>query len=79
MALWCSRKQTFFYGGGALLVVFLILALGYLTPRKFSRYSQEICTHTIYLSGNWFHSSLILPAETDQFDWRTDLNFQDLG
>ncbi len=55
-----------------------LLVLGYFTPRR-ARPASEACAVTLYVSGDRIHAGLILPVDTEIFDWRSRLDVADLG
>jgi uncharacterized protein (TIGR02117 family) len=63
----------------AILGATVTLTLGYFTPRQASQVSPKPCAITIYVGGNNFHTNLIVPVRTSEFDWRNHLNLRQLG
>ena len=60
-------------GGGS------AIAIGIFTPRQWGTASDEPCAVTIYVSGDNFHTNLVVPLRTDAVDWRRRLNLGTLA
>ena len=67
----CALGMLLLAGGSA-------IAIGILTPRQWGTVSHEPCAVTIYISGDNFHTNLILPLQADTVDWRQRLNLETL-
>ncbi|MEY2976150.1 MAG: DUF2459 domain-containing protein [Prochlorotrichaceae cyanobacterium] len=79
MKRWKSLKYVFLYGSCLTIGGFALLTIASLIPRKLSRSSPEICSETIYITGDWFHTNLVLPVKTDQFNWQNYLDLSEIG
>lgn len=57
----------------------MVLIAGCLIPRQWHKTQQEACAVTIYVGGNDVHTNLIVPVQTDDFDWRQHLTLTAIG
>jgi uncharacterized protein (TIGR02117 family) len=56
------------------------LLVGILVPTKWHYLPQSDCTVPIYISSvNQFHAEIIVPVRHSSFDWRQQLNLEQLG
>lgn len=56
------------------------LLVGILVPTKWHYSPQSDCTVPIYISSvNQFHAEIIVPVRHSSFDWRQQLNLEQLG
>ena len=74
----CLLLTTRFFVTGILAAV-VTLTVGYLTPRQWSQVSPQSCNVTIYVAGNNFHTNIIVPVRTPEFDWSNQLNLAEIG
>jgi uncharacterized protein (TIGR02117 family) len=72
-------KQGILWTGASLVTIVLTLGVAALTPRRWSRSIPEPCAVTIYLSGDWLHTNIIVPVKTEQFDWQQILTLTEIG
>jgi uncharacterized protein (TIGR02117 family) len=64
----------------ALLGIFAVALIGAFTPTKWFYGKQVDCTMPIYISNvNNFHAEIILPVSNEAFDWRKQMDLQQLG
>jgi Protein of unknown function (DUF2459) len=64
----------------ALLGICLVAIIGAFTPTKWFYGKQADCSVPIYISNvNNFHAEIILPVNNESFDWRQQLDLQQLG
>jgi uncharacterized protein (TIGR02117 family) len=64
----------------ALLGLCTVALIGAFTPTKWFYGKQVDCTVPIYISNvNNFHAEIILPVSNEAFDWRQQLDLQQLG
>jgi uncharacterized protein (TIGR02117 family) len=71
-----TRKYLLLFLAG----IFAIALIGAFTPTKWFYGKQTDCTVPIYISNvNNFHAEIILPVKNEVFDWRQQLNLQQLG
>ena len=56
-----------------------LLAIAYLTPRKWGNYSQTDCTIPIYISNQGIHTEIIVPVENEYFNWNQYLPLTEIG
>ena len=63
----------------AILGATVTLTVGYLTPRQWGQVSSKPCALTIYVGGNNFHTNLIIPVKTSEFDGINQLNLGRIG
>ena len=56
-----------------------LLAIAYLTPRKWGNYSQTDCTLPIYISNQGIHTEIIVPVENEYFNWNQYLPLTEIG
>lgn len=56
-----------------------LLAIGYLTPRKWGNYSQTDCAIPIYISNQGIHSDIIVPVKNEYFNWNQYLRLSEIG
>ena len=54
------------------------IAIGIFTPRQWRTTSDEPCAVTIYVSGDNFHTNLIIPLKNNAVDLRQRLNLETL-
>ncbi len=60
--------------------IFAVALIGAFTPTKWFYGKQADCTVSIYISNvNNFHAEIILPVSNKAFDWRQQLDLQQLG
>jgi uncharacterized protein (TIGR02117 family) len=63
-----------------LLGICTVATIGVFTPTKWIYGKQNDCSVTIYVSNvNNFHAELILPVSNEAFDWRQQIDLQQLG
>jgi uncharacterized protein (TIGR02117 family) len=63
-----------------LVGIFAVALIGAFTPTKWFYGKQVDCTVPIYISNvNNFHAEIILPVSNEAFDWRQQLDLQQLG
>jgi len=72
-------KRTLRYVGLMLASVLVLLAIGFATPRQWWISPQTSCDITIQVTSNGFHTNLIVPVQTAEFDWRSRLSLADIG
>jgi uncharacterized protein (TIGR02117 family) len=73
-------KQEIFYRFTVAILCFAsLLAIGYLTPRKWGNYSQTNCTIPIYVSSQGIHTEIIVPVENEYFNWNQYLPLTEIG
>jgi uncharacterized protein (TIGR02117 family) len=73
-------KQEIFYRFIVAILCFAtLLAIGYLTPRKWGSYSQTNCTIPIYISNQGIHTKIIVPVENEYFNWNQYLPLTAIG
>lgn len=66
-------KKRFKYFLFSLLAIFLLLIIGFFTPRKWS--ADKICeddSATVIIGSNGYHTSYILPVKINAYDWSKD-------
>jgi uncharacterized protein (TIGR02117 family) len=64
----------------ALLGMLMVAVIGAVTPTKWFYHQQSDCTVPIYISSvNNFHAEIIVPVSNETFDWRQQLDLQQLG
>lgn len=56
-----------------------LLAIAAFTPRKWSFPEHYACEYKIYVSGDGFHTNLFIPVETNAFNWRNQLNLDQIA
>ncbi|NJK65521.1 MAG: TIGR02117 family protein [Microcoleus sp. CSU_2_2] len=63
----------------ATLSLTALLAIGYLTPRKWGNYSQTDCVIPIYISNQGIHTDIIVPVKNEFFNWNQYLRLSEIG
>ncbi len=63
----------------ASLCFFCLLAIGYLTPRKWGNYSQTDCTIPIYIANQGIHTAIVVPVKNEFFNWHQYLRLSEIG
>lgn len=61
------------------LCLVALLAIGYLTPRKWVNYSQTNCTVPIGISNQGIHTVIIVPVKNEYFNWHQYLPLTAIG
>jgi uncharacterized protein (TIGR02117 family) len=68
-------KRLALYAAGSGLTIAALLTIAAVTPRKWGTLPpSEDCRFTVYISGDWMHTNLIVPTQTPVFDWNERLN-----
>lgn len=73
------NKKIFYRFSVAILCLTTLLAIGYLTPRKWGNYSQTNCEVPIYISNQSIHTDIIVSAKNEYFNWNQYLRFTEIG
>jgi uncharacterized protein (TIGR02117 family) len=68
------------YVAATAVILLAGFSLGVSLPTKWHYPSQRDCRYPVWVSSvNQFHTEIILPATNDAFDWRSQLNLNQLG
>jgi uncharacterized protein (TIGR02117 family) len=68
------------YAAIALLATISIGVVTSLVPRQWGKpVSGEDCRYTVYITGGTMHTNLIVPLQTDAYNWREALDVQAIG
>ena len=61
------------------LSITALLAIGYLTPRKWGNYSQTDCAIPIYIVNQGIHTAIVVPVKNELFNWHQYLRLSEIG
>jgi uncharacterized protein (TIGR02117 family) len=61
------------------LCLVALLAIGYLTPRKWGNYSQTNCTVPIGITNQGIHTEIVVPVKNQYFNWSQYLPLAEIG
>ena len=63
---------------GGTIAAITLLTIAALTPRKWGAAPQTDCAVTVYVVGDYFHTNLIVPVKSAEFDWSQHLELTSL-
>ncbi|NJO75026.1 MAG: DUF2459 domain-containing protein [Leptolyngbyaceae cyanobacterium RM1_406_9] len=70
-----KRKRRYLLG--TLLLILVLPLLGAILPRRWYATVQQSCTYQVCVVRSGYHSRILVPTQTQNFDWHNYLNLYD--